>query len=157
MAASGELDYAKCNYRQINVDQWEEDLYVEAETMSSADATAAIARFETEVNNAVNRNDFAGALRTALNNPPSLQTNEEPLKKRAAEAVYRCLSGVKDADIEGMVNGLDQPSQDLLMGFVYRCMSLGQDGGKLLKFHAAIVKAAGIACIVRAMANRTTV
>ena len=91
-----------------------------------------------------------------MDSPPTDTTDAE-VRNRFGAMVARILGGVRDSEIETAVNSFSPEEQDLLTKFVYRGMALCIESGKLLKWHAALVKAAGHGTVVRALSDRATV
>ena len=88
---------------------------------------------------------------------PPYQTKTESVKNASYDVVCVCLSSVREADIEGVVNALSVEQCDVLMKYLYR--GLGQPGKKhdvytvLLKWHPLVLKRAGPASIMRTISE----
>ena len=60
-------------------------------------------------------------------------------------------------EVEATVEALDLASCDTLMKYLYRGMKHNpEDAGLLLRWHETLTKRAGVACIVRVLADRKT-
>ncbi|KAK2954609.1 hypothetical protein BLNAU_10460 [Blattamonas nauphoetae] len=73
-------------------------------------------------------------------------------------AVVNALSGLKDTDAE--INPLIAPlqivQQDALMRAIYYGLERTDNGLSLLKWHGALVKKAGVGCVVRYLCERSS-
>ena len=71
--------------------------------------------------------------------------------------VLKVVSKAKDdAEIAKCVMSLeDSEQQDLMMRLLYHFLSQNQSASSSLKWHQALVKHAGVGCVMRALADRT--
>eukprot|EP01100_Stratorugosa_tubuloviscum_P009202 TRINITY_DN3844_c0_g5_i1.p1 TRINITY_DN3844_c0_g5~~TRINITY_DN3844_c0_g5_i1.p1 ORF type:complete len:127 (+),score=55.99 TRINITY_DN3844_c0_g5_i1:105-485(+) len=96
------------------------------------------------------------ALKECLRSPPAA-AHDQSIKDTNSYAVYSVLSSVKEADIKGLLAGLTPEDLDLLMKYVYKGFEYADNSNLLLKWHEQILEIAGIACIVRAFADKKSV
>jgi actin related protein 2/3 complex subunit 5 len=117
----------------------------------------------------------------------SARGSPESKQDRSADLVVSILVAVKEADIKGILDGLNDDQVDLLMKYIYRGMALAENrcvrfllhlfsspivqprsldshanplflsSAALLKWHGAVVDKAGIGSIVRVLAERKSV
>lgn len=71
--------------------------------------------------------------------------------------MYKALDAVAGSKIPGVVKKLDPEAADTAMKYVYRAMAETHNCSAMLKWHAALVEHAGLACISRVIASRKTV
>lgn len=98
------------------------------------------------------------AVAMCLGDPPLGSRNPDTLNK-ATTTVIMALTGCPDNKMKDAVEALSPPQQTLLMQYIYRGMAQRNEAvsSVLLKWHAAVIAAAGEGCIVRAMSARPTV
>ncbi|KAF6021174.1 ARPC5 [Bugula neritina] len=141
-------------FRKVDVDQFDEERFVE----DAGDDSSAVGPNESEVNNLLAQNRNAEALKAVLNNPP-VNTKDQAIKDRCASLVLRVLSAFKVSEMEGAINGLEQPAQDVLMKYLYRGFESPKEAvqSNLLAWHEKLFAVGGYGCIVRVLTDRKTV
>jgi len=111
---------------------------------------------EKEVTRLLNGGKALDALPVSLENPPT-HSKEADLKDQNAQTVLNVLAAIKEKDIEPAVNALNADQLDVLMKYVYRGLSSGEQSAALLKWHESVLKKSGLGSIVRALTERKTV
>jgi actin related protein 2/3 complex subunit 5 len=64
---------------------------------------------------------------------------------------------LQEADLAGIIDGLDQEQSDVFMKYLYRLMSKSSNCNLVLKAHAMLAEKAGMGCVVRVLTDRKTV
>ncbi|KAL0483515.1 actin-related protein 2/3 complex, subunit 5 [Acrasis kona] len=128
------------------------------EDSDNRDYVKELAEREKVVSGLVRKDDKKGALVEALKDAP-MGAKDDKVKIDSAAVVYQVLSSAKDTEIDALVEGLDADQQDLLMKYVYRCLSTGESASSniLFKWHKAVVGKAGMGAVVRVLTERKTV
>jgi len=99
------------------------------------------------------------ALKVSLAEPPVLSKSQS-VKDANAAVIMSVMNILVDADIAGLVAGVDENESDVLMKYLYKFMNDGmqqQNYALVLKLHAALVKSFGVGSIVRVMSDRKAV
>jgi len=111
---------------------------------------------EKEVTRLLNGGKPLDALPVCLENPPS-HSKEASIKDQNAQTVLNVIAAIKEKDIEPAVNALNADQLDVLMKYIYRGLSSGEQSAALLKWHESVLKKSGLGSIVRALTERKTV
>ncbi|XP_067940783.1 actin-related protein 2/3 complex subunit 5-like [Watersipora subatra] len=141
-------------FRKVDVDQYDAERFTE----EHGDDPTAIGPNESEVNGLLAQNRNAEALKVVLSNPP-LNTKDQAIKDRCASLVLRVLSAIRASEMEGAINQLDQPAQDILAKYIYRGFELPKEAvqANLLTWHEKLFAVGGYGCIVRVLTDRKKV
>merc|ERR1712093_122903 len=149
------------NWRTIDIDALDPEGSLTAEELvdpdprSPTDALAQAKSKNSDVRGALQRNDIAGALRLALENPPYGEALQEARSQTLA-VVLSILNSTKANDIAPAIKSLDPAAQDSLMKYIYKGMASVEEGANcsvLLNWHEKLTEAAGVGCIVRTMSD----
>ncbi|XP_042333738.1 actin-related protein 2/3 complex subunit 5-like protein [Sceloporus undulatus] len=152
-------------FRRLDIDQFDENRFVEeAEAGSGAGAAAAEEGEEEEeglgpeVEAALRQGDMLRAFHAALRNSP-VNTKNQAAKERAQEVVLKVLTSFKGSEIEQAVNSLDSNGIDLLMKYIYKGFEKPTDNSSaiLLQWHEKALAVGGLGSIVRVLTARKTV
>jgi len=84
---------------------------------------------------------------------------DQATKDTATQLVVKVLSSVKEKDMDACIKGLDQPSLDVLMKYIYRGFEIPSDNSSqvMLTWHAKVFAAGGLGSIMRVMTDRKRV
>jgi len=149
------------NWRTIDIDALDPEGSLMAEELvdpdprSPAEAQSQAKSKSLEVRSALQRNDIAGALTIALENPPYGDALQEARATTLA-TVLSILNSTKATDISPAIKLLDPAAQDNLMKYLYKGMANVDEGANcsvLLNWHEKLTEAAGVGCIVRTMSD----
>jgi len=139
------------DYRKINIEQYEDDYYVDDEPDNSARGPN-----ESQVQSFINGGQAQNALKAALADDPSV-SSDQTAKDKAAELVLRAMQSHKSSQIEAVVKSLSAAEQDVLMKYIYKGFSMGKDSqtcASLLTWHGKLSDVAGSGAIVRVLTDR---
>ncbi|GAM20260.1 hypothetical protein SAMD00019534_034350 [Acytostelium subglobosum LB1] len=124
---------------------------------SDAEYKADIQARQTEISKLMNQGKPTDALPIALQDPP-IHTKTQAIKDQNATAVIGVLSAIKEKDVDGCVNQLDDDQLDILMKYIYRGLATGDNNSAIFfKWYEATLKKSGMGCVVRAISERKTV
>ncbi|KAG7535557.1 Actin-related protein 2/3 complex subunit 5 [Arabidopsis thaliana x Arabidopsis arenosa] len=122
-------------------------------------AEEIIARIETKsqkIESLLKQYKHVEALKTALDDSP-LTTHDERCKSANWIVVHRAIMAIKD--IDGMLNSLAAEYYDILMKYLYRGLSTGDEPTceQCLMIHEKLTERAGLGCILRCLSDTNTV
>ncbi|KAA0150309.1 hypothetical protein FNF27_04856 [Cafeteria roenbergensis] len=118
---------------------------------------AALSERKTAVTAAIRSGNSLLAVRTALDSPP-FGTKNKDLKTMNFDVVTAAmLSARTDDAISKVVDELTMEECDLLMKFIYRGLSKGDQTLQFLKWHATTLAKAGPSSIVRVITDKRRV
>jgi len=123
---------------------------------SEAEFKSEVQAREKEVTRLLNAGKGLDALPLVLDNPPTHAKTTE-IKDQNATLVLNVLTQIKEKDVEASVNALNADQLDVLMKYIYRGLSSGEQAPALLKWHESVLKKSGLGTIVRALTERKTV
>ena len=98
----------------------------------------------------------SSVLKQLLDTAP-MRAQDVSIKMKAVQQVKSILSAIKEPEMKTLCESMDERQLDILMQYVYACMSTGENGALFLKWHAAVYNAAGVGSIVRALSDRHSV
>ncbi|XP_033732586.1 actin-related protein 2/3 complex subunit 5-A-like [Pecten maximus] len=138
-------------FRKVNVDQFDEDQYIDDEDDQEAD----IGPNEGEVNALLAQSKQKEALVAALKNPP-IGCKNQATKDKTTNLVVRVLQSFKNNEIEGCVKTLDSKSIDVLMKYIYKGFEFPTDNSSatLLGWHDKVFARAGQGSIIRVLTDK---
>ena len=145
-------------FRDADIDIYDEDQYVDEESTEAGDSAAAqLSDREGRVRGFITQGNQSGALTVILEVPPT-GSKDKNLNDKNMSLVLDVLTRFKSADIENAVSGLDTNQQDTLMKYIYKGFSEGgeKEFAILLSFHEKIYKLGGLGCIMRVLTDRKT-
>ncbi|AET39385.1 Arc15p Ecym_4322 [Eremothecium cymbalariae DBVPG len=102
--------------------------------------------------------DFVRGVKLATIDPPYGSDNDTKLQYFLA--VLELLTQVRQADIAGVVQQLDQSQQEVLIKYLYKGMSLAEgqkQGGVLLSWFEKVTQKSGVNPISRFLSDRRTI
>jgi len=144
-------------FRQIDVDQYNEDNFKEDEV----EVTLPAGVDESTVINLINKGEDGEALRLLLVNAPSAPRGcNDPAKDLALRLVLRVLlNKTTKSKMDDIISSFDQSLLDVLMKYIYRGFETPSEGSSsvLLLWHEKVFAAAGVGCIVRVLSDRKRV
>lgn len=88
---------------------------------------------------------------------PPLVVKDKQILERYAFCVMSAVAQIKDAEIDRIVQQMNEDQRDAMMKYVYRLLARGENCNQLLKWHECLFKASGIGCVVRALFDRRSV
>nr|ACO15281.1 Actin-related protein 2/3 complex subunit 5 [Caligus clemensi] len=143
-------------FRRVDVDQFNEDNFIDEEGNVNNNNSSPVKRdsteqnIEAEVNAFLSSNKILEALKSLLQTSPV--SSSDPLMP----IVMRALLSVKQAQVEGIVKALDSDQRDILMRYVYKGFEIPSEGssGHLLVWHEKIYEQSGVGSIVRVLTDR---
>ncbi|CAL9244942.1 unnamed protein product [Arabidopsis halleri] len=120
-------------------------------------AEEIIARIETKsqkIESLLKQYKHVEALKTALEGSP-LKTLDERCKSANWIVVRKAIMAIKD--IDGMLNALNAEYYDILMKYLYRGLSTGDEPTceQCLMIHEKLTARAGFGCILRCLGDTT--
>ncbi|KAG7614283.1 Actin-related protein 2/3 complex subunit 5 superfamily [Arabidopsis suecica] len=120
-------------------------------------AEEIVARIETKsqkIESLLKHYKHVEALKTALDGSPP-KTLDERCKSANWIVVHRAIMAIKD--IEGMLNSLTAEYYDILMKYLYRGLSTGDEPTceQCLMIHEKLTERAGLGCILRCLSDTT--
>ncbi|KAF9186564.1 hypothetical protein BGZ51_001918 [Haplosporangium sp. Z 767] len=153
-------------FRKIDIDALEEDALGQdeldfqeiGEPRPQHEVEGEVNSRAQEVRSLLQRGNAAGALSSALQNPP-YGRHLEAAKARNTQTVMEVLNSIKVADMTQLVKNLTFEEQDVLMKYLYAGMAAPEqnNSGALLAWHEKLTEVAGPGCIVRVITDRRTV
>ncbi|KAF9124500.1 hypothetical protein BGW39_008177 [Mortierella sp. 14UC] len=154
-------------FRKIDIDALEEDAFGEddidfqeiGELRPVAEVEAQVNSRAQEVRSLLQRGNIAGALSTALQNPP-YGAPFHAAKARNTQTVMEVLASARvAAEFPQLIKSLSPEEQDVLMKYLYAGMAAPEqnNSGHLLAWHEKLTEIAGQGCIVRVITDRRTV
>jgi hypothetical protein len=90
----------------------------------------------------------------AVSNPPSLSKNEDT-KRTLTLAATAALKSTARTGVKAIVDGLSAEEADVCMKFVFAAMATQDKCDILLEWHNQLYTKYGVACIVRAISERS--
>lgn len=123
---------------------------IKARLADDAQYEAELEERAAAVSTAMSAKKMGAALKAALKDPPVKCKNLD-LKTRSAELVFRVLKSVSGKGMEKHSKNLNPEQQDNLMRYIYRGLSDPSNAKDFLKWHAAVVNAAGLGVINRVL------
>ncbi|ESO06094.1 hypothetical protein HELRODRAFT_105985 [Helobdella robusta] len=141
-------------FRKINVDQYEEEQYIE-EQLADDSATGPN---NAEVQSLLAKGNNIDALITAISTPP-VNTKNQAVKDKALELVMKVMLSFKTSEIDGAVSKLDETKLDTLMKYIYRSFDKPSENSSasLLIWHDKVFAKTGVGSIIRVLTDRKRV
>jgi len=140
------------DFRKINIEQYDEDFYVEDDVSAGASAPD-----HNQIQMAISGGKPLDALKAALSTNPA-GSSDIQLKLNCTESALRAMGAHKLNQIESSIKSLSIEEQDLLMQYIYKGFeSFNKDSqtcSNLLNWHSQLVKMAGDGAIVRVLTDR---
>eukprot|EP01113_Clastostelium_recurvatum_P039187 TRINITY_DN595_c0_g1_i1.p1 TRINITY_DN595_c0_g1~~TRINITY_DN595_c0_g1_i1.p1 ORF type:complete len:160 (-),score=49.87 TRINITY_DN595_c0_g1_i1:88-513(-) len=139
-------------------DQDYEDGPVELETAGKSDAQyeSEIKQRTSDITKMLNTGKALEALPLALTDPP-VNSKSADIKDMNTQIVLQVLNTIKEAQVDGAVNALNDDQLDVLMKYVYRGLANGETSAPFFKWHESVLKKGGLGSIVRAITDRKNV
>ncbi|CAH8280884.1 unnamed protein product [Arabidopsis lyrata] len=130
-----------------------------AALVEADNANEIMARIETKsqkIESLLKHYKHVEALKTALDGSP-LTTYDERCKSANWIVVHRAIMAIKD--IDGMLNSLAAEYYDILMKYLYRGLSTGNEPTceQCLIIHEKLIERAGLGCILRCLSDTNSV
>ena len=94
------------------------------------------------------------AVKLAVQNPPTASKNEETQKTLALAAVA-ALKSANKATVKQVVGALTPEEADVAIKYVFKGMETQAQCDTLLEWHSQLYEKFGVACIVRAISERS--
>ena len=94
------------------------------------------------------------AIKLAVSNPPTMSKNEET-KRTLALAATAALKSAARSGVKAVVADLSAEEADTAMKFVFAAMATQDKCDVLLEWHNQLYTKYGVACIVRAVSERS--
>lgn len=134
------------SWRNIDIDQWDEDRVLEAElsppdSRSPEEVLSSARQAAQEARQLVSRGDQAGALAALLSNPPYGPDSEVgDAKKQVFSSVLEVLNATRSTDIPAALTPLDLDGHDTLMAYIYKGLAHPENGASavLLQWHEKV-------------------
>ncbi|KAJ1625061.1 actin-related protein 2/3 complex subunit 5 [Pavlovales sp. CCMP2436] len=105
------------------------------------------------VNQSIKQGAWAEALKLALRDAPLASTSAKAKDANAAVVASAALA-VREAELAVVVGVLDADEAEVLLKYVYRCLSTPSDKSALwFRWHAALVERTGPGAVVRVIAE----
>eukprot|EP01126_Amoeba_proteus_P033276 TRINITY_DN3264_c0_g1_i5.p1 TRINITY_DN3264_c0_g1~~TRINITY_DN3264_c0_g1_i5.p1 ORF type:complete len:117 (-),score=10.19 TRINITY_DN3264_c0_g1_i5:91-441(-) len=109
---------------------------------------------QASIQSALNSGNNAGLIQAILNNPP-FGCTDQAAKNADRQSVTTALSQFKkESDIETALSSLNDDQLDILMKYIYAGFEVSENSKELLLWHAAVLKKAGMGCIVRTISDK---
>jgi len=145
-------------FRKLDIDQYNEDLYVEESGGESAEVQTVQGPDENEVNNLLQSGQCGEALKVVLRNAPVKAKGFE-IKEKAFALAIKCMIAVRISDMDTVVKSLDHHEIDILMKYIYKGFEYPTEGssGHLLAWHEKAHAHGGLGAIIRVMTDRKSV
>jgi hypothetical protein len=96
------------------------------------------------------------ALAEGLQNPPD-NSKDDNIKAINARPIVAALKATAKKDVKALVAGLNADQADICMKHVFKAMEGQENTDVLLEWHAQLFEQFGIACIVRAINEKSPV
>lgn len=150
-------------FRKIDVDQYNEDNFVDDDVIadanntaaSTAAAAAAAAIDEAEIGRLLAQGKNVDALKLALQNAP-LSSRDQAVKDAALAVILRVILSIKSLQMDQALDALAGAQLlDVLMKYIYRGFEMPSEGssGQLLQWHEKVFARGGIGCINRVLCD----
>lgn len=143
-------------FRKIDVDQYNEDNFVEEEgAAEAAVAAAATGPDEAEITRLLAQGKNVEALKLALETAP-LSSKNQAVKDAALSVILRVILSIKSLQMDQALDALAGAQLlDVLMKYIYRGFEQPSEGssGQLLQWHEKVFARGGIGCINRVLCD----
>ena len=153
--AAANLRKGSTGHRLLDVDQYDEERYVEE--ADTENLSSALASVQSQVEQMLSSGRGEEALKLVISDP--MYKADQASKDESAKLAAKVMGAFKTADISKAVSGMSPAEVNVLLKYVYRGMELPETGASasLLAFHKACVDAAGEGAIVRVLTDRQRV
>ncbi|KAM9594603.1 actin-related protein 2/3 complex subunit 5-like protein [Haliaeetus albicilla] len=143
-------------FRRLDIDQYDENRFVEEPDEAAAAAAETDAGPEVEA--LLRQGDALRAFHSALRSSP-VNTKNQAMKEQAQGTMLKVLTSFKSSEIEQAVNSLDRNGIDLLMKYIYKGFEKPTENSSaiLLQWHEKALAVGGLGSIVRVLTARKTV
>lgn len=141
-------------FRKVNVDMFDEDVYQDDQTEEEQDSGPS----EADIQQLLMSKNHNEALKLLLAKAPAGSKNKER-KDKAFALVVRVLTAYKTSEIESAAKTLETQQMDVLMKYIYRGFAEPSDSfcACLLIWHDKLVAVGGPGSIIRVLTDRKTV
>ncbi|KAM6243933.1 actin-related protein 2/3 complex subunit 5-like protein [Porphyrio hochstetteri] len=143
-------------FRRLDIDQYDENRFVEEPEEAAAAAAEPDAGPEVEA--LLRQGHALRALHAAMRSAPA-GARSAATKEQAQGTVLKVLTAFKSSEIEQAVNSLDRNGVDLLMKYIYKGFEKPSENSSaiLLQWHEKALAVGGLGSIVRVLTARKTV
>ena len=137
-------------YRQVDVDQYTEDSYIEDADDNAVNGTLN----ENELRSMLANGRSADALKHLIANP--VKSKDLATKDQSAVLAVKVLTSFKPAEMEKFIESLADPEVDTLMKYIYKGFQFPADGSsaQLLTWHQKAFNRGGSGSVVRVLTDR---
>ena len=104
----------------------------------------------------LNQGKTQDALVESLRKPPLAVKNDD-IKSRSSLLVGDVLTAIKEADVNGHCNALNDDQIDILMKYIYKGLATCENSNVYLRWHEAAKAKGGLGCIIRALAEKKNI
>lgn len=149
------------DWRRIDIDALDPENTIQPEDLIPPTDPVSAEQLQAEISQLrqfISRGSYSDALQHATSAPPygaSIQG-----KELYSDTLLELFSVVKQADIAGLVEGLDIEQQNVLLKYIYKGFSTDKgkkQGGVLLSWYEKVVGVTGMGPVVRYLSDRRTV
>ncbi|OQR71003.1 actin-related protein 2/3 complex subunit 5-like [Tropilaelaps mercedesae] len=134
-------------FRKLDIDQYNEDLFVDESGGESAELVQVPGPDEAEVNALLNGYPFFAA------------DTQQHKKDKAFALAMKCMLAIRISEMDAVISTLEPELVDTLMKYIYRGFESPAEGssGHLLAWHEKVFTQGGLGCIIRVMTARKSV
>jgi len=145
-------------FRKLDIDQYNEDCYVDESGGESAEIQTQLGPDEGEVNSLLQSGQACPALKAVIKNAP-ISTKGFEVKEKAFALAMKSMLAVRTSEMDGFVKSLDLHDLDVLMKYIYKGFEYPTEGssGHLLAWHEKAFAVGGVGSIIRVMTDRKSV